>query len=282
MNILIFGITGILGNAIFRVLSETKKIKVYGTARRSNFDSEYSENIIRDINVDSYSSIIDAFNVAKPDVVINCVGIVKQLLCVNDPLKVLPINSMLPHYLAKLSTACNARFIQYSTDCVFSGKKGGYTEKCVSDCEDLYGKSKFIGEVSYPNSLTLRTSLIGHEISSHNGLLEWFLSQNGSVNGYSKAIFSGLTAYEHAKVLRDFVLPNNKLQGIYHLAASPISKYDLLKLVAQIYNKKIDVIARDTPKIDRSMDGSKFYKETGYAPPSWDFMIKEMYKFHKK
>lgn len=273
MNILIFGITGMLGNAMFSVLSKASNLKVFGTQRKGSA----ADNIIQSIDVDNNDDIIRAFSIAKPDVVINCIGLIKQLGDANDPLKALPINSMLPHRMAKLSEACGARFIHYSTDCVFSGQKGFYTEDDISDCHDLYGKSKFIGEVSYPNSLTLRTSVIGHELNSSKSLVDWFLSQKGEVKGYSKAIFSGLTTYEHAKVIRDIVLPNKKLSGLYHLAVQPIDKYKLLTLIASIYKKDITIHPDDGLVIDRSLDASKFYQDSGYNPPSWETLITEMH-----
>lgn len=280
-NVLVFGISGMLGHIVFDVLSQDKSLNVYGTSRNA-MESKRSENIIRGVDVDNYDSIVEAFNIAKPNIVINCIGLIKQLKSAKDPLNVLPINAMLPHRLAKLSMSCGAKFIHYSTDCVFSGKKGDYLEDDTSDCVDLYGKSKYIGEVDYPNSITLRTSLIGHEINSRNSLIEWFLSQDSKVSGFTKAIFSGFTAYEHAKILRDFVIPNTKLQGLYHLAANPINKYDLLCLVAKIYDKKIDIIASDEFKIDRSLNGKKFYNEAGYTPPSWEKLIEEMHNYTKK
>lgn len=279
MKILIFGVTGMLGNAVFNVLSEDKGLQVHGTSR-TKINSKYSNNILSNVDVDKHDSVVEAFNLVKPDVVINCIGVIKQLGDAKNPLVVLPINSMLPHRLAKLSEACGARFVHYSTDCVFSGRKGNYTEEDVSDCVDLYGKSKFIGEVSYKNSLTLRTSLIGHELNSQNSLVEWFLSQESQVKGFTKAVFSGLSAYEHAKVLRDFILPNNALQGLYHLSVNPINKYDLLTLVAKVYGKEIEIIPADDFVIDRSLDGSKFYRATGYVPPSWETIITEMYNFN--
>jgi len=166
-----------------------------------------------------------------------------------------------------------------STDCVFSGAKGNYTEQDISDAEDLYGKSKFIGEVDYPHSITLRTSIIGHELNSTHGLIEWFLAQQGSCRGYRRVIFSGLPTVVLAQVIRDVVIPKPELFGVYHVAAQPISKFDLLKLVAEVYGKTIDIVPDDVLVIDRSLNAQRFFVATGYKVPTWRDLIKTMYSY---
>jgi dTDP-4-dehydrorhamnose reductase len=193
---------------------------------------------------------------------------------------VIPINSILPHRLANLCELAEARLIHISTDCVFSGEKGGYVEKDFSDAKDLYGRSKYLGEVDYPNSITLRTSIIGHELNSSKSLINWFLSQEGSVKGYKNAIFSGLPTNEMAKVIRDYVIPNPSLKGLYQVSADPISKFDLLQLVSDVYGKIIQIIPDDLVKIDRSLNSEKFCKATGFKPKPWPQLIKEMYEFN--
>ena len=154
-----------------------------------------------------------------------------------------------------------------------------YAEADISDAEDIYGKSKFLGEVTDSNSVvTLRTSIIGHELNSSFSLVDWFLSQSGSVKGYAKAIFSGLPTVELARVVRDFVIPNTELSGLYQVSASPIDKYSLLKLISNIYNKKIEIIKDESLVIDRSLDSSKFQAATGYSAPSWLDLIDYMYR----
>ncbi|NRB11288.1 MAG: SDR family oxidoreductase [Rickettsiaceae bacterium] len=289
MNILIFGITGMLGGTMFHVLSSQKNLNVFGTAR-SNINHKYfkqfnANKIINNIDVENQDLIIKAFNYAKPDVIINCVGVIKQLSAASDLLTTLPINSMLPHRLAGLALNSGARLIHYSTDCVFSGKGGNYNEEDQSDCDDLYGRSKLLGEVvDYPNAVTLRTSIIGHELNSNYSLLDWFLSQEdgSSVKGFTKAIFSGLTTYEHAKIIANIVLTNKDLHGLYHVAAEPIDKYSLLQLIAKIYNKRITIKPHDVPVIDRSLDSSKFYEATGYKAPKWENLIEEIYNFKRQ
>jgi dTDP-4-dehydrorhamnose reductase len=171
------------------------------------------------------------------------------------------------------------RLVQISSDCVFSGLAGNYTESSPTDAYDLYGKSKALGEITdQDHCLTLRTSTIGHEINTKNGLLEWFLSQHAECRGFSRAIFSGLTTIELAKVLRVVLLTKPNLSGLYNIAAESISKYDLLRLIANVYGKKIHIVRDDQYIIDRSLSAEKFYKHTGYIAPSWISMIEDMFK----
>jgi dTDP-4-dehydrorhamnose reductase len=284
MKVIILGATGMLGNAVFRLLSAQASLDVWGTIRSPSaarvFDPLQQAKLIAHMDVLDQDCLIDLFRKHKPDVVINCVGLIKQFDSANDPLSVLPINSLLPHRLARMCEAVGARLIQISTDCVFSGSKGAYKEADLSDAYDLYGKSKFIGEVvDSPSAITLRTSIIGHELSSKVSLVDWFLAQQGSVKGYAKAIFSGLPTVELAKVIRDYVLTRPELHGLYHVSADPIDKYSLLKLVAQAYGKEIDIVEDSKVQIDRSLDSSKFRNETGYQPPRWEALVEIMRDF---
>ncbi|WP_040257491.1 dTDP-4-dehydrorhamnose reductase family protein [Rickettsia hoogstraalii] len=283
MKILILGVTGMLGSSMFRFLSQDSKFDVYATARnnsaRSYFSKDLSDKLITNVDVENYDSLVEVFNKAKPEIVINCIGLVKQLADANDPLKALPINSLLPHRLANLCKLANSRLIHISTDCVFSGKKGNYKESDFPDCYDLYGRSKFLGEVDYPHAITLRTSIIGHELVGNRSLINWFLSAEGQVKGFEKAIYSGFPTVELARIIRDFVLPNKELHGLYHLASKPINKLELLKLVAEIYNKEIDIIPSDELVIDRSLDATSFNEVMGYTPPDWRELVKRMCEF---
>jgi dTDP-4-dehydrorhamnose reductase len=166
-----------------------------------------------------------------------------------------------------------------STDCVFSGAKGMYTELDASDAKDLYGRSKYLGEVDYPNSVTLRTSIIGHELNGARSLIGWFIAQQGSVSGFTKAVFSGLPTVELAKVIRDHVIPHPELRGLYHVSSEPINKFDLLTLVASAYGKSIDIKPDDRLVIDRSLDSSRFREATGYQPPAWSELVRRMHEF---
>lgn len=284
MKVLILGAGGMLGNAVFRVMCENKQLTVFGTVRSSNvpqtfFSTETAKKIITGLDVTDHNSLVNLFNKTKPDVVVNCIGLVKQLTEVDDPLVALPINAMLPHQLANLCILAGARLVHISTDCVFSGAKGNYKEFDTSDATDLYGKSKFIGEVNYPHTITLRTSIIGHELYNAHGLIGWFLAQQGSCKGFKRAVFSGLPTIVLAKIIRDIVLPKPELNGVYHVAAKPTSKYDLLSLVAKIYGKVIDIIPDDQLVIDRSLNTDKFKSATGYEAPSWDDLIRTMHAY---
>lgn len=283
MKILVLGVSGMLGNAMLRVLSENAEIEVFGTARSSSvqryFAPEMFKKIIAGVDVENQDALTHVFAKVKPQVVINCIGLIKQLAVADDPLQALPINAMLPHRLARLCELGGARLIHISTDCVFAGTKGNYRESDPADATDLYGKSKHLGEVIYPHTITLRTSIIGHELSSSHALLGWFLAQEGQVKGYTKAIFSGLPTVELARVVRDVVLPRSELSGLYHVASAPIAKYDLLKLIADVYGKKIEIIPDDALVIDRSLNEERFKDATGYVAPPWPKLVKRMFEF---
>lgn len=283
MRILILGASGMLGNAVFRFLSDDKNFRTQGTVRgeysKFFFADSLRSGIISGIDVENHDSLIRLFEKSKPDVVVNCIGLVKQLEDADDPLVSIPMNSLLPHRLAKLCAIVGARLIHMSTDCVFSGLKGMYKEVDVADASDLYGRSKLLGEVDYPNAITLRTSIIGHELNGARSLICWFLSQNQSVKGYKKAIFSGLPTVEIARIIRDYVLPNPDLHGVYHVSADPINKHDLLHLVAQCYGKSIEIVEDATLIIDRSLDSSRFQIATGFKSESWPRLVGLMKEF---
>ncbi|WP_158904651.1 SDR family oxidoreductase [Burkholderia sp. L27(2015)] len=284
MKVLVLGVTGMLGNAVFRYISAHPTLEAYGSARSARAvchnPDEFKGRITAGVDVENSDSLIRLIGMVQPAVVINCVGLIKQLDVANDPLAAITINALLPHKLAHLCKAAGARLIHISTDCVFSGTKGGYLESDPSDAEDLYGKSKFLGEVAYENSITLRTSIIGHELGEGaHALLDWFLSQQGAIHGYSRAIFSGLPTVELARIIAEFVIPRPQLSGLYHVAAAPIDKYALLHQIAAVYGKKIDIQPVTTPAIDRSLDATRFNEATGYEAPPWPELIERMYKF---
>jgi len=187
------------------------------------------------------------------------------------------INSLYPHVLHRLCRARGVRLVHVSTDCVFSGRKGAYRESDPSDAEDVYGRSKFLGEVAGPGAVTLRTSIIGRELSVERGLVEWFLSQRGrKVKGFTKAVFSGLTTLELSKVIRRVLADWVELEGLYHVAAEPVTKFDLLKLIRDVYRLDVEIEPDDSLACDRSLDGSRFREATGYVAPSWPEMIRAM------
>jgi len=283
MKVLVLGVSGMLGNTVLRYFADDSRYQVFGSARssavRRAFPPSLAERIVLGTDVDNPDSLALLFAKVQPDVVINCIGLVKQLAEANDPLQAIPINSLLPHRLARLCAIAGARLVHVSTDCVFDGARGGYTEADQSDATDLYGRSKYLGEVSYEHTITLRTSIIGHELNSANGLVGWFLGQQGSIKGYTKAIFSGLPTVELAHVIRDVVLPHPQLHGLYHVAAQPINKFDLLTLVKQTYQKEIEIVADDKLKIDRSLNADRFREATGYSTPAWPELIQKMANF---
>jgi dTDP-4-dehydrorhamnose reductase len=285
VKVLILGASGMLGSAMFKVLSKNKLLHVVASLRDNKktgfFDESLRANLITGVDVLDQDSLAKVLADTRPNVVINCVGLIKQLGNAKDPLVALPLNAMFPHRLARLCGLLGARVVHISTDCVFDGKKGSYLESDLSNAEDLYGKSKYMGELhDYPHAITLRTSIIGHELDSRHSLVDWFLSQEGEVKGFSKAIFSGLPTVELARVVEHYVLPKPELHGLYHVAAEPISKLDLLTLVAREYGKNIRIVADAQLVIDRSLNGVRFKEASGYTAPAWPELISLMKKSH--
>tara|TARA_Y100001970_G_scaffold280387_1_gene389295 strand:- start:53 stop:904 length:852 start_codon:yes stop_codon:yes gene_type:complete len=282
LRILIVGITGMLGSTLLRSLSKNDNLSVIGTSRRNKLKDHEQINYIHleNLDIENDEEFFETIKSYKPDVIINCVGLIKQLNDAQDPLKVLPINSIFPHKLHYFCNQEGIRLIQISTDCVFSGRKGNYLETDLSDAEDLYGKSKYIGEIHGETSLTLRTSIIGHEINSKESLLEWFLSQEGKIYGYTNAIFSGLTTLELSNVIEKIILYHEDLSGLYHVSSKPISKYDLLNLIKKIYQKTITIEPSDEVKIDRSLNSKKFLQASNIQVSEWEIMIESMKNFN--
>ncbi|WP_296505629.1 SDR family oxidoreductase [Rhodoferax sp.] len=282
-KVLVLGATGMLGNAVLRFFAQSAGYEAVGSARSAGalrlLPADLSDRVICGVDVENMDSLISLFTKARPDVVINCIGLVKQLAEADDPLAAIPINALLPHRLARLCGLTGARLIHMSTDCIFSGAKGMYAEADVSDAKDLYGRSKFLGEVDYPHAITLRTSIIGHELSGAHSLVGWFLAQQGSVKGFTRAIFSGLPTVELARVIRDFVVPHPELHGVYHVSAEPINKFDLLNLIAKAYGKTIDIAPDESLAINRSLDSSRFRQATGYQPQAWPELVHRMREF---
>ena len=283
MKILVLGASGMLGSAVMRVLSEKADWQVFGSIRDENvkrfFSATIGGRLITGVDVEQQDALVKVLDQLRPDAVVNCAGLTKHKPKAEDPLVSIPINTLMPHRLAGLCKLVGARLIHISTDCVFSGEKGNYTEDDLADARDVYGKSKALGEVDYPHAITLRTSTIGHELQSAYGLLDWFLSQDVQCKGFSHAIFSGLPTVVFAQVIRDVVIPHPELTGLYHVAAKPINKFELLKLIADVYGKKIDIVRDDKLAIDRSLNASRFFDATGYAAPEWPELIKLMHAY---
>lgn len=281
MKILVLGGTGMLGSQLLKE-SFKRNINIYTTVR----DPEKAMylKVFLDINkihilndVKENDKIIDLIEKIRPHYVINSVGIVKQLKIAEDHVESIYVNALFPHILQKLSEKFEFKLIQISTDCVFDGSMGNYKESDEMSAVDLYGRSKFLGEVGYGTGVTLRTSIIGHEIiRPGHGLLDWFLNQNEDIEGFSNAIFSGVTTNELSKIIFDYVINKNIKPGIYHVASNPISKFDLLNLVKDVYKKHIKINKNDSLKINRSLNSNLFNSISGYLPVSWEKMLIEM------
>ena len=270
-----------LGNVVFRVLSEDPGLQVFGTVRgieaKRYFVSELASRLIVLEDIKVQNELEQLFVSLCPDIVINCIAVRNPTS--SDVIRSINIYSLLPHRLAHLCRMYGARLIQISTDGVFSGSRGGYTEDDFPDATDAYGIAKLLGEVRDSHAITLRTSIIGHELQTKTGLLEWFLSQHDQCHCYSRYIFSGFPTVVFAQVIRDVILPRPELCGIYHVATQPISKFDLLLLVAQKYGKSVKIVPDDKVAIDRSLSADKFASATGYSPPDWSTLIDSMYSF---
>ena len=283
VKVLILGATGMLGHKLFLHLSGYEHLDVYATARYKDtwtklLPPELLKNLQLNVDANDFDSLIRAIDLIKPELVINCIGIVKQGYYGQDPLVNISINALLPHRIAQICEKNGTRLLHISTDCVFSGDKGNYSETDFPDAIDLYGRSKLLGEVSYPHCLTLRTSIIGHELLSQLGLLEWFMAQEGKVQGFTRHIYTGFPTNELASIIAHYVIPNTWLNGVYNLSSEPISKYELLTLIARKYKKNIEIEPYDGTFCNRSLDSSKFRKLLGFSPSSWPEMIDRMYQ----
>jgi len=279
MRALVFG-AGMLGHRLWRELNGRMEALVAvrrplrDYARLGWFDSR---RVIDNVDATSDADVDRAISVARPDVVVNAVGVVKQHSAANDAANTIAVNALLPHRLADRCRDAHARFIHVSTDCVFSGIRGAYTESDVPDARDLYGRSKLLGEVDRDECLTLRTSMVGREMQSSRGLLEWFLSRRGeTVPGFTRARFSGLTTLELSRVIATLIERHGDLRGVWHVAGEPIAKFDLLTMVNDAFDLGSTLEADDSFVCDRTLDASRFMNATGYRPPTWVAMVAEL------
>jgi dTDP-4-dehydrorhamnose reductase len=233
---------------------------------------------VASVDVTQFASVERAFETERPDVVVNAIGIVKQLPEATIPSRSIEINSLLPHRLDDLCRQVGARLIHLSTDCVFSGHKGNYREIDLPDATDLYGRSKLLGEVvDSPVALTLRTSMVGRELGTRHGLVEWFLSQaGGKVQGYARVLFSGLTTTALSEVIGDLIESRPNLTGLWHVSSDPISKYELLLSLNRAFGTRTQVDRDLNLQSDRSLDSSRFWSATGLVQPHWETMIEQI------
>lgn len=281
---LILGANGMLGHVLFVELARMG-YEVYGTVRQrfdlaAVFPAQLSSRIVSGVDASNIDVLARVLTTMQPDIVINCIGIIKQSQAAKDPLMSIAINALFPHRLALLCEDVGARMLHISTDCVFSGGKGQYVESDSSDANDLYGRTKFLGEVEYPHCCTLRTSIIGHELDSRYGLVEWFLAQTDKVQGYTQAVFSGFPTIEIAGIIGRHVIPDRELSGVYQVSSAPISKFDLLQLIADRYGNAIIVEPSDRLRLDRSLNSGRFCNRTGYAPPAWEELVRRMHQHY--
>ncbi|HEY0461398.1 MAG TPA: SDR family oxidoreductase [Pyrinomonadaceae bacterium] len=280
MKVLIIGGGGMLGHKLVQMWQ--KRFDVWTTLKGKSDDYEkYSifdkKRVFESVDAENFETVERAISETGPEVIFNAVGIIKQLPTSKNVVKTLTINSIFPHRLAEASEKFNARLINISTDCVFDGGRGNYTEEDISNASDVYGKSKNLGEVLSANCLTLRTSIIGRELQSSHSLVEWFLSNRGKkVKGFVNAIYSGFPTIVLADIIADLIENRKDLSGLYHVSAAPINKYELLKLINEAFHAEAEIEPMPDFRIDRSLDSTKFRQETGFVPQEWREMIKKM------
>ena len=283
MRILVLGITGMLGHKAFEYFSGLKNYETFGTLRKEKDIKQYfnnsknKKNIFSNIDALDIESAFNAITKISPDIILNCIGIIKQLEESKNPMLSIELNALFPHKIASFIEGTSIRLIHISTDCVFSGDKGKYLENDISDAKDLYGKTKFLGELrNYKNSITLRTSIIGPELKRKLSLFEWFLSQNEKVNGYVNAIYSGFTTRELINIIENYIIPNNDLNGLYNVSSFAINKFDLLSLIKKEFKKNILIDSFYEFKNDKSLNCDRFLIDFKYKRKSWEVMIREM------
>jgi dTDP-4-dehydrorhamnose reductase len=270
-----------LGHTLWRVCRQHTETRVTVRAPSADlvgFPVEDIEAVIPDVRAEAPDSVERALDAARPEVAINCVGVVKQATAASDAVRLMRANALFPHELAASCQSRNIRLVHISTDCVFSGRRGGYRERDIPDPVDLYGRSKLAGEPCGTHVLTLRTSMIGWEVGGRrHGLLEWFVAQRGgAVRGYTRAVFSGPTAAALSRAVLAAIERRPHLSGTWHIAAEPIAKHDLLLALRAALGLDIEVAPDEGVVIDRSLDGSAFRDATGWRAPSWEEMVSEL------
>jgi dTDP-4-dehydrorhamnose reductase len=279
MKILILGGDGMLGHTLFGSFRDKYEVKV---TLRSELEQYRSYQIFtRDnsycgVDVRNFEKVQSAIEDFRPNVLINAVGIVKQRKDSKEVIQSLEVNALLPHRLAAECSKFNTRVIHISTDCVFSGKVGMYNEESFADADDIYGRTKYLGELALKNCLTLRTSIIGRELSRHESLFDWFMAQKTPVKGYTKAIFSGFTTIELSRIIEMMIVKFPEAYGLYHVSSQPISKYELLIMIRHFLHHNIDIIADESFSCNRSLSSDLFQKTFSYTPPTWLAMISEL------
>lgn len=281
MRVLILGVSGLIGHKLFQELSAS--FEVFGTLHKckiqyGNLPLFSSENIIENIDVTNFEMLKGIIYAVNPKVILNCIGITKRKIDINSPLEVLTINSVFPHQLANWAKPNKKRIIHFSTDCVFDGKIGNYNETSLTTAEDIYGRTKALGEINYNHTLTLRSSFIGQELFDRTELLDWFLSQDGKqVSGYKNTLYSGVSSLFMARVVTDIISNFPNLSGLYQLAPDkPISKYELLSIAKEAFDVNVKIIPEEKHVHHPTLDASKLKSEINLVVPSWKEMMKEL------
>ncbi len=279
MRVLILGGGGMLGHQLFkrlRVHHDTRVTLWRDLSAYAAFGLFADKNAYPLVDVRDRDRLLEVLSDCRPATVINAVGAVRQRGAVKTHLPDLEINALFPHRIARLCRIMESRLIHVSTDCVFSGKTGNYTEDDIPDPDDLYGRSKLLGEVSEDHCITLRTSIIGRQLYHKQSLLEWFLAQSGQVKGFNRAIFSGFTTLELSRIVERLLEGDASASGVYHVSSQPISKFDLLMLIKATLNLPIEIVPDGSVICDRSLDSTRFREKFGYEPPTWEMMIEEL------
>ena len=281
MRICIIGASGMLGYQLYQYFAPRAQTGVVLRWPKNYYPcaDKFSQaaSCYDGINVLDYRSLDQIFAHFKPNAIINAVGIVKQLALSKQAIPALEINALLPHKISELAAKHAARLFHISTDCVFSGKQGPYTEDSLPDAEDIYGRSKLMGEVYDPHAITIRSSIIGLEMMRKTSLVEWFLAQTGNIKGFTKALYTGMTTLEMARLIEYLINQQPDLHGLWHVTSETINKYDLLSQLSAVLGRTdINITADDNFHCDRRLDGSRFASLTGYKLPSWPQMLAEL------
>jgi dTDP-4-dehydrorhamnose reductase len=279
MRLLVLGAGGMLGHKLWDTAARSGEAWATIRSRPRGPRGDFFDHplVLQGVDVTRLHTMQHILDRVKPTAVVNCVGVVKQIDAGKDPITSIGVNALLPHQLARICGDRDIRLVHISTDCVFAGTKGGYRENDVADAGDLYGRTKLLGEIAGPGCLTLRTSMIGRELGSASGLVEWFLARRGGqADGYRRAVFSGFTTLELSRIILDVINRHPDLTGLYHVSAAPIDKLDLLTLLNDAFHTEVAIAPRDEPVIDRSLDSTRFREATGYRPPAWKDMVQEL------
>lgn len=282
MRVLVLGAGGMLGHKL--LLRLLGRFEVIGTLRGDGEPYRSSPALAGlrlqlGVAAEDIAGLARTLDDVQPDAVVNCIGLIKQREEAMDPIASIATNALFPHQLARLCGERAIRLLHFSTDCVFSGRKGPYDEHSISDAEDLYGRTKFLGEIARPGCLTIRSSIIGHELAGRLGLLEWFLAQRGGrVRGFARALYSGLTSLAMADLVADLLVHFPEISGVWQVSSHPISKFDLLRMINDVYETRVSIERDDDFACDRRLDSSRFRKYTGFVPAPWRTMIEAMHQ----